>query len=120
MNNSDFTRDLMLTVVYNEAGIVRIDSTVHDVNRKLASLPPEEALKMKRKFRKMWRAALKRELAKAKKASDHIALMRRAGKGMVPDKRQRTNRKALVATEMRLAAMRLLGKAASSMGGPIP
>lgn len=46
---------------YHNLGIVPISSVDlrHDFNRYLSSLPPEEARRMKRKFRKLWRAAAK-------------------------------------------------------------
>lgn len=53
---------LAVQTVYHALGIVPISSIDlrHDFNRYLASLPPEEARRMKRKFRKLWRAAAKK------------------------------------------------------------
>lgn len=46
---------ILQDAVYHSAGIVPIETTHHDFNRMLASLPEEEARMMKRKFRKLWR-----------------------------------------------------------------
>lgn len=48
--------------VYHGLGIVPISSIDlrHDINRYLASLSPEDARRMRRKFRKLWRSAAKK------------------------------------------------------------
>ena len=38
-----------------EEGIVPMETTTMDVRRALKDIPPEDARKMKRKFRKLWR-----------------------------------------------------------------
>lgn len=55
--SNDIERFLKQCVAFNN-GIAPLDdvwSASHDYNRILASMPPEEAKKMKRKFRKLWR-----------------------------------------------------------------
>lgn len=44
-----------------EAGIVPIENPEHDFSRILAQLPADEALRLKRKFRKLWRKAAKED-----------------------------------------------------------
>jgi hypothetical protein len=51
---------LLQTTAFLTLGIAPIDSTIHDFNRVLATLPPDEARKMRRKFRKLWRSFAKR------------------------------------------------------------
>lgn len=53
---------LAAQTVYHTLGIVPISSVDlrHDFNRYLATLSPEDARRMKRKFRKLWRAAAKK------------------------------------------------------------
>lgn len=54
-NADDPLRNLFTTTLYHTMGIVPIYDKSKDVNRQLAELPPDEARKMKRKFRKIWR-----------------------------------------------------------------
>ena len=54
MNN---LQDFVESLIYHQLGIVPLSYDDRDINRILASLPPEEALQMKRKFRKLWRKA---------------------------------------------------------------
>jgi len=118
ISHSKFARELMLKTVYHEAGIVQIASTAHDVNRTLAGMSPEEARKMKRKFRKLWRKAVAHELTRAKSPAAYLHSKSRAGLGEpAPEKRHKAYRKILVGVEMRLAAERLMGKAASFLSG---
>ena len=50
-------REAIEALVYHQLGIVPLSYDEKDVNRILSSLPPEEAKKMRRKFRKLWRKA---------------------------------------------------------------
>lgn len=50
-------REAIESLIYHQLGIVPLTYDEKDVNRILSSLPPEEAKKMRRKFRKLWRAA---------------------------------------------------------------
>ena len=49
--------DIFLRISMLEAGLVPLTGANlnYDVNKALADLPPDEARKMKRKFRKLWR-----------------------------------------------------------------
>ena len=80
---------------FAEAGVAPIEDFGHDFNRILASHPPEEARRLKRKFRKLWRTAAKKEKGHA----------RRCGLGAEePTKSQKRNRKLLVLTKVSKAA----------------
>lgn len=54
-NLSEIARVATHTVMFKE-GIVPMEDPRMDVRRALKDLPPEEARKMKRKFRKLWRS----------------------------------------------------------------
>lgn len=74
-------------------GIAPIGSTHDDVNRALDKLPPDEARRMKRKFRKLWRKFVAAE-TKGRRRSRQEAV---TGKGqLVPTRRQKIARKSLV------------------------
>ena len=70
--HNDTLLDILKSTAYHTLGIVPIDSTHHDVNKLLDSLPPEEARKMRRKFRKLWRRYAKGGTPKAYR--DQMAL----------------------------------------------
>ena len=53
----DPMRDLLTLHTYMKLGIAPIGNINHDYGRLMEKLPPEEARKMKRKFRKLWRRA---------------------------------------------------------------
>lgn len=90
----------------NEAsGIVPISTGAehHDVNRDVAHLSPEEQRVLKRKFRKAWRRAAKKELQQAGNSPKARAVVaRRASQeyglktGQPPNRKQKRNRKAAV------------------------
>lgn len=85
---------IMINTVMMEEGIVPIFEPTHDVARALATLSPEDARKAKRRFRKLWRKALKKMLAEDNKSSYRATL---AGKGKkVPSKAERLHRKRMV------------------------
>lgn len=60
----DIVTMFLMETVFHEAGLVPIKTIYHDYNRILADLPPEEARKSKRKFRKAWRKTAKRLIEK--------------------------------------------------------
>lgn len=63
----DDVKKLLLSTVWLSLGIAPLDGAVHlDINRILASLSPEEARKMRRKFRKMWRRYAKHDMKASK------------------------------------------------------
>jgi len=74
-----------------ELGIVPLNHNIHDnIRRHLDAMPPDEARKMKRKFRKLWR-----KIAKKQRLSSSVGLGD-------PDATtgQRRHRKALVRGEI--------------------
>jgi|LauGreDrversion4_2_1035121.scaffolds.fasta_scaffold75434_2 hypothetical protein len=84
---------LLRTSLFMSVGIVPIDirRTHKDFNRYLASLPPDEARKMKRKFRKLWRKFVKNP----KGVKSHY--LQQLGKGAEnPTRRQKQMRKVEV------------------------
>jgi len=86
-------KDIFATFVYNELGIVPmvLGSIHNDVGRVLDTLSPEVARKMKRKFRKLWRA-------EARSASSMKSKKTTLGLGSPsPSKQQKNSRKAAVA-----------------------
>lgn len=54
----------LMETVFHEVGLAPIKTIHHDYNRILADLPPEEARKAKRKFRKVWRKTAKHLIEK--------------------------------------------------------
>lgn len=98
---------ILLAKRMEAAGIVPINpgTEQHDVNRDLASLPPEEQRRIKRKFRKAWRTAAKKNLQRAgnsKKAQVAAARRSESELGLKstspPNRKQKRNRKASVNT----------------------
>jgi hypothetical protein len=91
---NDVLRSIMRFHVFTELGVAPIDSVPYDMNRILASLPPDEARKLRRRFRKLWRAAAK---AKASSSARPEREKRVLGLGAEkPSKSQKANRKALL------------------------
>jgi hypothetical protein len=100
-------KKFFMTTVAFQKGIVPIESPLHDVNRALATLSPEEARTAKRKFRKLWRklAAGVKKAGKNPRQVDN----RFGFKTQAPSKSQKTNRKTLVALHISREAARLEG-----------
>ena len=74
-----------------ELGIVPLNHNIHDgIRHRLDAMPPEEARKMKRKFRKLWR-----KIAKKRRLSGSVGL----GDPNVSN-RHRRHRKSLVRGEI--------------------
>lgn len=95
-DQTDIDRIMIQTVMIEE-GIVPILDPSLDMRRALASLSPEDARKARRKFRKLWRKALKKEMADRKSAYSGITL----GKGKkVPSKAERLRRKQAVLNKL--------------------
>ena len=85
----DVVERTFLQVAMFKMGVVPIEDPSFDYRRILKQLPPEEARKLKRKFRKLWRKLLSKKDAA------------RAGLGKrVPDRFQRHYRKQLVWQEV--------------------
>lgn len=84
----------LLSAAGFEAGIIPIEQPEHDMTRVLAQLSPEDAQKMKRKFRKLWR-----KMVREKKDAPRMqaAIANQAGMGAKkPTKAQKLARKRLV------------------------
>lgn len=93
---NDLERLLLQLAMFN-AGIVPIENVEHDMRRALQQLAPDEAKRLKRKFRKMWRRAACRS---DNGASD--AMKRKLGIGKkTPTREERNQRKKLVFDELR-------------------
>lgn len=88
---------IMINTVMMEEGIVPILDPSLDMRRALSTLSPEDARKAKRKFRKMWRKALKQIVADGKSSYRNVTL----GKGKkVPSKAERLQRKQVVLNKL--------------------
>ena len=81
----DPIQKLKLQIEFMNAGIVPLSWSINggappyfDINKILACLPPDEARAMKRKFRKLWRAATKKKLnhggRNGKKLADEVGM----------------------------------------------
>lgn len=81
----------LIYAVMLEHGIVPIEDPTFDMRRALATLPPEEARAIKRRFRKMWRKLAKQD----KKAAASAGLGKDA-----PSRLDRTTRKRLVLEQL--------------------
>lgn len=102
-NLRDVDRAIISSVMF-EAGIVPMEKTDLDMRRALAQLPPEEARAAKRKFRKLWRKALRAQLGSTNKKNHEArakAAKAKLGVGKhVPSRLERNARKQLVFDEM--------------------
>ena len=85
----DPLRKIISDSVYHSLGIVPIEWAGHDINKVLASLPPDEARKMRRKFRKLWRKFAK----KPAKGRSHKYIEQLGLGAPEPTRRQKTSRK---------------------------
>lgn len=102
---------LLRTTAFLTHGIVPLDTTQSDINRILAELPPEEANKMRRKFRKMWRAALSRFEDRNKSRAAREGMRASTGKGKPePTRAHRRSRKQLVMNEVNRAVQNNIQK----------
>lgn len=83
-----------------ELGIIPIEKATLDFQRALKQLSPEEARQLKRKFRKLWRKAMKKEVGNPKGKRAEVkeqAAKQRYGVGKpVPSRAERNARKQLV------------------------
>lgn len=95
----DVDRAFIYSVMF-ELGILPMEKTTLDMQRALKQLTPEEARQLKRKFRKLWRKAMKKEVGdpKGKRATAREeAAKSRLGVGKaVPSRAERNARKQLV------------------------
>ena len=82
-----------------QLGILPMEKTDLDMRRPLRQLPPEEAQVLKRKFRKLWRKAMRAEIGngpKSKSARENAAKSRYGVGKHVPSRAERNARKKLV------------------------
>ena len=97
----DHERAVMSASMFEE-GLLPIDNISHDMRRALDQLPKDEARKLKRRFRKVWRKLAKAEAQKISSnsrttASKDTLLRARFGVGKSnPSRLDRENRKRLV------------------------
>lgn len=59
MSFSDPLFKILLASSFHTLGIAPVNTWGDDVNKVLSCLPPEEARRARRKFRKLWRAAVR-------------------------------------------------------------
>jgi hypothetical protein len=99
----DVDRAFIHAVMF-ESGIIPMEKTTLDMRRALQQLDPEEARTLKRKFRKLWRKAMKQEIGdpKSKRADvKETAAKQKYGVGKhVPSRTERNARKQLVFDQM--------------------
>lgn len=97
--------ELASAAVYDSAGILPMPTLLTNMETAMANMPPEEARKAKRKFRKMWRKLVREKLATFKYPNNKEALTRVYGlEAEEPTKDQKRARKGLVRNAMQKAA----------------
>lgn len=84
--------DVLFVTAQLAAGIIPVDNASHDMRRPLARLDPSDARKMKRKFRKAWRAELKKQASSGTNHAKDVGLGAKQ-----PTRYQKYARKLLVA-----------------------
>ena len=108
MNNN--LENILKVTLCHSAGIVPLETLNHDVNRILEGLPPDEARRMRRKFRKLWRKAFQRDavaMGKTEKSKGRMKRMYGVGEES-PSKNQRLARKVKVNSMMIMKTRELL------------
>lgn len=85
-----------------ELGVLPIEDPVLDMRRPLKALSADEARVIKRKFRKLWRKAMRREVGRGKNSAQRSsALGNKLGVGKhVPSRTERLERKRLVFAQL--------------------
>ncbi len=120
-NLRDVDRAFIQTVMF-EAGILPMEKTTLDMQRALKQLSPDEARQLKRKFRKLWRKAMRKEVGnptgkhavRKEEAAKH-----RLGVGKhVPSRAERTARKQLVFNQFWTEIIGPLIENFENAGGP--
>lgn len=90
---------ILMNTAYHELGIAPIEYTIHDYNKLLKDLPPDEARSLKRKFRKVWRSLVKQSDPRLVET-----FSRQLGLGATsPTKQQKNSRKREVHRRVMLA-----------------
>jgi len=88
-----------IQAVMFQLGILPMEKTNLDMRRALTQLPPDEARALKRKFRKMWRKAMRAEIGNGPRTREIREKSARHKYGVgkhVPSREERTARKKLV------------------------
>jgi hypothetical protein len=101
---NDATRIFIHTAMFQE-GIVPMEDPTMDVRRALKGLQQEDARRLKRKFRKLWRKQMKKQLVKLpeerkKLVKNKYVAVPKKGKPTRPSRRQRLARKQAVYDEV--------------------
>lgn len=97
-NLRDVDRAFIQAVMF-QLGILPMEKTDLDMRRALTQLPPEEARTLKRKFRKLWRKAMRAEVGNGPKTRSTREASAKSKYGVgkhVPSRAERTARKKLV------------------------
>jgi hypothetical protein len=96
-NLRDIDRAIIQAVMFTQ-GILPMEKTNLDMKRALKQLPPDEARKLSRKFRKLWRQAMQVEVGTGSKTSyrSKAAELRYGVGKQVPSRAERQARKQLV------------------------
>jgi len=91
---------MLLNAIWHMMGIAPIEPVSNDICIVLSSLPPDEALVMKRKFRKIWRTLVKKRLEKPRvnkpATMKTFGLFPEEGGSTPPTRSQKLNRKRMV------------------------
>lgn len=104
-------QDAVTFLTYHQLGIVPLSYDEKDINRILSSLPPDEAKKMRRKFRKLWRKASKIKPPSNSKLGRLYAVRYKEQMGYgeaEPTKKQKRNRKWGVMRNAKIMANSML------------
>lgn len=97
-NLRDVDRAFIQAVMF-QLGILPMEKTNLDMRRALQQLTPDEARTLKRKFRKLWRKAMRAEIGNGpntRETKERIAKHKYGVGKHVPSRAQRTARKQLV------------------------
>lgn len=98
---TDAERAFTHHVMFSE-GIVPMEDPRIDIRRALETLPPEEARKAKRKFRKLWRKYLRMQECKRLKKTSYGNEKVNTGRGAKsPSRENKLSRKQLVVDVLR-------------------
>lgn len=102
------TERLLIHKACFDEGIIPIETELADVGVSLSQLPPEEARKMKRKFRKLWRREAKRRSINLKDDSwsSRYASRQYGKSGEHPNRYQKVARKRVVMERIRSEKIR--------------
>lgn len=108
MNN---LREAVETLIYHQLGIVPLSYDERDINRVISSLPPDDARRMKRKFRKLWRKESNYVPPTRTKLGHQFAIRYKAQTGygeVEPTKVQKRHRKHVVIRNIKIMTHSML------------